>query len=120
MAYELLNEPWVGDHVGNINLILEGGKAEAEVGKYMQRMHDIVRSVDPDTLVLYAPAEVNNRAMRSVGYEKGFLPEAGMAYHVYCIVGTDGPGPTTPAELKLCHFNDGHLMQQRQDDVKRL
>jgi len=73
----------------------------------MQRMHDIIRSVDNDTLVLYAPAEVNNRAMRKVGYEQGFLPEAAMAYHIYCIVGTDGDGPTNPLLKDLCHFNDG-------------
>lgn len=120
MAYELLNEPWVGDHVGHPALLLKSGVAEAEVGKYMQRMHDVVRSVDPDTLVLYAPAEVNNRIMRRVGYEQGFLPEAGMAYHVYCIVGTDGDGPTSLPLKELCHFNDGFSLKQREADLFRL
>jgi len=120
MAYELMNEPWIGDHVGHPRLLLEGGRAEVEVGKYMQRMHDIVRAEDPDTLVLYAPAEVNNRAMRRVGYEHGFLPEAAMAYHVYCIVGTDGDGPTTMPLKELCHFNDGFQLTQREKDLRRL
>jgi len=120
IAYELMNEPWVGDHVGNFDLILHGGKAEEQVGKYMQRMYDIVKAVDPETLVLFAPAEVNNRAMRRVGYEEGFLPEAGMAYHVYCIVGTDGDGPTTLPLKGLCHFNDHFQMKQRETDLRRL
>jgi endoglycosylceramidase len=120
MAYELLNEPWIGDHVANPSLLLKAGAAEAEVGKYMTKMHDVVRAVDPDTLVLYAPAEVNNRAMRRVGYEAGFLPEAAMAYHVYCVVGTDGDGPTTPLLKELCHFNDGFSLKQRDADLQRL
>merc|ERR1712039_1080110 len=90
------------------------------VGEYMQRMHDVVRSVDPDTLILYAPAEVNNRAMRSVGYQHGFLPDAGMAFHVYCVVGTDAGGPTNPISKELCHLNDGFSMKTRQDDLHRL
>jgi len=69
---------------------------------------------------MYAPAEVNNRAMRPVGYEKGWLPEAAMAYHVYCIVGTDGDGPTNPILKELCHFNDGFTMKQREKDLRRL
>jgi len=120
MAYELLNEPWVGDHVGNPLLLLKGGRAEEEVAKYMQRMHDVVRSVDPDTLIMYAPAEVNNRIMRRVGYEKGFLPEAAMAYHVYCVVGTDGDGPTSWFEKQLCHTNDHFSLNQRAKDIARL
>merc|ERR1712048_1405913 len=120
MAYELLNEPWVGDHVGHPSLLLKGGRAEEEVGKYMQRMHDVVRSVDPETLVMYAPAEVNNRIMRRVGYEKGFLPGAAMAYHVYCVVGTDGDGPTSWFEKQLCHANDHFSLNQRAKDLRRL
>jgi len=120
MAYELLNEPWVGDHVGHPSLLLKGGRAEEEVGKYMQRMHDVVRSVDPETLVMYAPAEVNNRIMRRVGYEKGFLPGAAMAYHVYCVVGTDGDGPTSWFEKQLCHANDHFSLNQRAKDLARL
>jgi len=120
MAYELLNEPWLGDHVHDPLLLLEGGRAEKEVGKYMQRMHDIVKAADPNGMVLYAPAEVNNRAMRHVGYDAGFLPEAAMSYHVYCVVGTDGDGPTNPILKELCHFNDGFQMKHREQDLRRL
>eukprot|EP00930_Biecheleria_cincta_P034386 TRINITY_DN23774_c0_g1_i1.p1 TRINITY_DN23774_c0_g1~~TRINITY_DN23774_c0_g1_i1.p1 ORF type:complete len:489 (+),score=85.84 TRINITY_DN23774_c0_g1_i1:60-1526(+) len=120
LAYELLNEPWVGDHVTHPSLLLETGKAEAEVGKYMQRMHDVVRAIDEHALILFSPAEVNNRLMRRVGYETGFLEGAGMAYHVYCLTGTDGDGPTTWYAKQLCHFNDGNQLKQRESDLKRL
>jgi hypothetical protein len=91
LAYEMLNEPWVGDYISNPELLLESGKAEKEtVGLYMERIHAVIRKNDPDTPIMYSPAEVNNRVMRKVGYEAGFLPGEPMAFHIYCLTGTDG------------------------------
>lgn len=121
LAYEILNEPWYGDYIKNPALILESGKAEKEtVGPFMERMHGIIRSNDAKTPVLYAPAELNNRFMRHVGYEKGFLEGEPMAFHVYCITGTDGDGPTSPFDIDICHFNDDFQLDHRASDLKRL
>ena len=175
LAYELLNEPWMGDVLTTPSLLLEAGAAEKlSVGPFMERMHGAVRQSDPDTPVLYrcvppdptqirlrsnsapaqiplrshsdptqiplrsrqipllppdcdasllhvhSPAELNNRLMRRVGYEEGFLPGEPMAFHVYCLTGTDGDGPTTPLAKELCHFNDGFQLTQRTDDLRRL
>jgi endoglycosylceramidase len=121
LAYELLNEPWVGDHVKHPDLLLEAGVAEKQnLAGFMTRIHDVIRAEDPDTLTLYAPAEINNRAMRRVGYEEGFLPGEPMAFHVYCLTGTDGDGPTTPFTKELCKFNDGDQIGQRSSDLRRL
>ena len=93
LFYELLNEPWLGDHVGDPLLLLKGGEAERKaVGPYMKKMESIVHENDPLTPVLFSPGELNNRLMRSVGYDEGFLSGNPMAFHVYCVVGTDGPG----------------------------
>jgi hypothetical protein len=79
------------------------------VAAFMERMHGIIRQNDADTMVccpfppciltansllqtLFAPAEINNRLMRHVGYKAGFLPGEPMAFHTYCLTGTDGPG----------------------------
>ena len=84
-----MNEPWVGDHVKHPDLILKSGAAERErVGPYMRRAHAQIRKNDPSTLTLFAPAEINNRLMRSVGYESGDLPGDAMAFHTYCVTGT--------------------------------
>ena len=121
LAYEMLNEPWIGDYISHPELLLESGKAEKEtVGPFMERIHAIIRDNDKDTPIMYAPAEVNNRAMRSVGYEDGFLAGEPMAFHTYCITGTDGAGPTTPATIELCHFNDDFQLNTREKDLKRL
>eukprot|EP00656_Telonema_subtile_P057434 TRINITY_DN9447_c0_g1_i2.p1 TRINITY_DN9447_c0_g1~~TRINITY_DN9447_c0_g1_i2.p1 ORF type:complete len:288 (+),score=63.89 TRINITY_DN9447_c0_g1_i2:261-1124(+) len=121
LFYEIMNEPWAGDIVEHPSLLLEAGKAEqGPLGSFMQRMHGIIRKNDPDTMVLYSPAEVNNRLMRKVGYQTGFLPGEPMTFHTYCITGTDGPGPTTPKTIALCHFNDGFQLKQRESDLKRL
>jgi hypothetical protein len=46
-------------------------------------------------------------ACSSVGYADGFLRGEPMAFHAYCITGTDGDGPTTAVTKALCHANDG-------------
>ena len=121
LAYELLNEPWLGDYVKDPSIFLEAGAAEKKtVGPFMQRMHARVRDEDPDTPTLFSPAEINNRFMRRVGYEEGFLPGEPMAFHVYCITGTDGDGPTTPITKGICHFNDAFQLTQRTSDLRRL
>ncbi len=43
-----------------------------------------------------------------------------MAFHTYCITGTDGAGPTTPATIELCHFNDDFQLETREKDLQRL
>ncbi len=101
LAYELMNEPWIGDYIQYPGLLLKAGAAEKlNVGLYMQRTHGIVREHDEHTPVLFSPAELNNRAFRRVGYEKGFLPGEPMAFHVYCAVGTDGDGTITTNRLE--------------------
>lgn len=118
LAYELLNEPWVGDHIENPRLLLQAGAAEKEtVGPFMQRAEKAIRAIDPDTRLLFAPAEVNNRFMRPVGYNSSFMPGEPMAFHVYCITGTDAAGPTTPLTKELCHVNDGFQVETRWHDL---
>lgn len=123
LAYELMNEPWFGDLLKHPTLLLGGAAERGGVGEYMSRMHKVVRAADPDTLVLFAPAELNNRLMRKVGYEAGFLNDpagAAMAWHIYCITGTDAAGPTTWFTKALCHVNDGLQKSKRDADVRRL
>ena len=75
LAYEMLNEPWNGDWISDPAILYKQGLAETKnVGPFMQMTHDTIRAVDPNTPTLYAPAELNNRLMRSVGYDSGFLP----------------------------------------------
>ena len=121
LAYEMMNEPWVGDHVLHPSLLLKSGVAEKKnVGPFMERIHSAIRRIDKTTMVMYAPAEVNNRLMRHVGYETGFLPGEPMAFHVYCLTGTDGDGPTTNIAKEICHYNDAFQLDIRREDLQRL
>ena len=121
LAYELLNEPHLGDMWAHPRLALEPGLAErVSVGPFMQRMHRIVRSVDATTPILFSPAELNNRLGRSVGYDAAFLPGEPMAFHIYCLTGTDAAGPTTPLTKALCHIVDHHQIDTRTADLRRL
>ena len=120
LAYEIINEPWFGDHVKDLSLLLEGGKGELNIMPFYERIHKIIRKEDPNTLILYSPIEMNNRLMRNVGFPTGFLPNEPMAFHVYCLMGTDSAGPVTFLEKAVCHANDFFQVNQRQYDLKRL
>ena len=121
LAYELLNEPWIGDYIKHPDLLLKAGSAEKlNVGVYMKRAHAKVRENDKETPVLFSPAELNNRAFRQVGYNRGFLHGEPMAFHVYCLVGTDGDGPDNPFEIEICKLDDNFTLSQRNKDLLRL
>ena len=124
LLYEMMNEPWVGDHVSRPALLLQQGLAEQRtVGPWMRKMHETIRRFDPSTPVLFSPAEVNNRLMRPVGYENGFLGDprgTAMAFHTYCVIGTDAAGPVGMFQKALCHTNDGLQLSRRVEDLARL
>ena len=69
------------NYIKHPDLLLKAGSAEKlNVGVYMKRAHAKVR--ENDKAVLFSPAELNNRAFRKVGYNRGFLPGEPMAFHV--------------------------------------
>lgn len=127
LAYEILHAPWVGDHLSEPLLISTSGAAEqGPVGSFMQRAHSELRVADPHTLVLYSPAELTDRLMRTVGYEQGFLDDplrTAMAFRVSCdIAGTAGGGSPEPSLLSaaLCDTSVGVQLSRRDDDLRRL
>ena len=120
IAYEMLNEPWFGDIIDKPELFLKAGVGENAITNFYERIHSIIRSEDPDTPVLFAPIEMNNRMMRNVGFKEGFLPNEPMAFHVYCITGTDSDGPSSKFTKALCHLNDYFQVKPREEDLRRL
>ena len=69
LAYELLNEPWIGDYIKHPDLLLKAGGAEKlNVGVYMkERMQRCGKTTRETPVLLFSPAELNNRAFRQVG-----------------------------------------------------
>ena len=59
LAYELLNEPWVGDSIEHPDYLLQPGKADAaQLAPFYARLHAAIRRHDNDTLLLYSGMEV--------------------------------------------------------------
>lgn len=51
---------------------------------------------------------------------RGYDSKQAMAFHNYCLFGTDGPGPTPGAERRLCNVTDGSNIAARVLDRRRL
>ena len=47
LGYELMNEPWAGDHLGNPSLMLPGVSDRVNLAPFYERMHKAIREVTP-------------------------------------------------------------------------
>ena len=111
-AYEILNEPWYGE-IPILNDNLPGGVDGYSVNdtlyfakynvKNLQNklniaIHNAIRSIDKDTILLFEPAAGGSRYdIMPSGFTKGpggnaFNDRQAFAYHLYCANATNG-GP---------------------------
>ena len=54
-GYEIMNEPWAGDIVSDLSLMLPGVAGRRNLGPAWERAHSAIREVDDDTLLFYEP-----------------------------------------------------------------
>jgi len=126
LAYELLNEPWVGDSIEHPDYLLQPGKADAaQLAPFYARLHAAIRQHDNDTMLLYSGVEVGDRLTTAVGFEAGpgghgYDAKQALVLHNYCAIGTDGKGPAGVPQRALCDVTDGKTFLARAKDAARL
>lgn len=59
LAYELLNEPWIGGAVEHPQLLLDPSRADRlQLAPFYENLHHAIRQFDNDTLLLYSGMEL--------------------------------------------------------------
>ncbi len=126
IAYELLNEPWVGDSVEHPEFLLDPSKADlAQLEPFYRKLHTAIRQHDNDTVLLYSGMEIGDRLATAVGFTSGpggagYETKQGLVMHNYCAIGTDGAGPANGTQRAFCDVTDGLTFAARDKDAKRL
>eukprot|EP00040_Diaphanoeca_grandis_P013231 m.66948 g.66948 ORF g.66948 m.66948 type:complete len:507 (+) comp23747_c1_seq1:60-1580(+) len=126
LAYELMNEPWVGDAIEHPEYLIEPFKADfAELAPFYARLHTVIRAVDNNTMLFYSGMEVGDRLTTPVGFKTGpggdgYNDKQALVMHNYCIIGTDGNGPEPGLQRDFCNVSDGLTFRQRSKDRTRL
>jgi len=126
LGYELLNEPWMGDHVKNPDWIISPHKADAvNLFPFYQRLHKAIREVDDQHIIFYSGVELSNRFMQHTSFSVGpggheFDDRQSFVFHDYCVFGTDGPGPPAGLPRVLCNGTDQTTVKVRAQDSRRL
>lgn len=102
LGYELINEPWFGDTVGNPWLYVELGKTDKEfLQPLYQKVAPRIRKLDPTIPIFFEPSTPNFR----VGFTELPLgdndPNQVFSYHIYCTQGTSF------VQKAICKIADG-------------
>jgi len=60
LAYELVNEPWVGDGFEHPELLVPGVADKKNLEPFYKLLNDAIRAVDDETILFYEPATGGN------------------------------------------------------------
>merc|ERR1719502_1167966 len=86
IGYELLNEPWAGDHLRNPSLMLPGVADKQNLAPFYEAMHAAVRKADNQRLVMFEPIPWDNWASAGFSEVPGgatYRNRSVLAYHYY-------------------------------------
>jgi endoglycosylceramidase len=128
LAYELVNEPWVGDTFADPTLIVPSVADKKNLAPFYDRLADGIRSVDPDTIIFYEPSTGGNiQDTFESGFDAGpggteFDDRNAMSYHVYCPMLQTDIGDASKSKLveKVCEKASGWQIGVKGKDVSRL
>ncbi|XP_074652974.1 endoglycoceramidase-like [Tubulanus polymorphus] len=97
LGYELINEPWAGDVLHQPSLFLPGNAGRRNLLPAYELLHDAIRSVDQQTIVLFEPVTwgvIFNGKYAGSGFSHvpggaAYRNRTALSYHMYCWVLTD-------------------------------
>jgi len=128
LAYELVNEPWVGDTWKHPELIVPTVSDKKVLQPFYDTLAGAIREVDPETIIFYEPSTGGNiQDTFETGFTSGpggndFDAKNALSYHVYCPPLQTDIGTASKSKLvsKACIKASDWQIGVRGKDVKRL
>eukprot|EP00742_Colponemidia_sp_Colp-10_P002113 GILJ01002256.1.p1 GENE.GILJ01002256.1~~GILJ01002256.1.p1 ORF type:complete len:547 (-),score=92.28 GILJ01002256.1:661-2214(-) len=120
LGYELINEPWWGNHYGNPGLIIPSVADKKNLVPMYKKAHAAIRSVDNNHIIFYEPVVAFDQ-FTPVGFTEGpggeeYNDRQAFSYHIYCLQDKSGD----PVSRKLCNVLEKGMLKPRIADAKRL
>jgi len=121
LAYEILNEPWVGNIFVDPTLLLPFGKGDKQnlVPLYTE-VNNYIRKADNNHIIMFEPMTSD---FQIIGFDHGpsgqreYLNREVFSYHIYCAY-LDSHGD--PKSKFFCELFDDTWFRWRYETVKRL
>lgn len=106
LGYELMNEPWVGDHVANPTLLIPG-IAGRNLAKPYKTLAKAIREIDNETAIFFEPVTwgmIFSGRVAGTGFAAAPDPNSVLAYHYYCwfAAGGNDSAPYPPMKKAAC------------------
>lgn len=137
IGYDLLNEPLNGNFYEEWKRLLPGYLDINILQPMYQSLHDVIRAVDPDAIIMYEPAPFPStypsnipvlHGVHPLGFTEGPAKEDkahhALSYHVYscgfAVQDCNRQGDPTSADCEVCDKYARDAITTRNDDVKKL
>lgn len=120
LGYELINEPFAGNFwTKPQRLIISGYADEENIMPAYKKLHEYIRAVDDDTIILYEPMVSD---IWSVGFKEGpggkaYDNRQAFSYHVYCF---DVDKSGDPKSKFICKTFDDAIFNWRTETSKSI
>lgn len=107
LAYELINEPWLGDIYANVSLLIPGEADRTNLQPFYDTVSESLRETDPDTILFFEPATGGNildAPPTGLSHPPGGMQHAGksaLSYHIYCLL-LEADMPVNPVSCSFC------------------
>ena len=100
LAYELLNEPWVGDHIGHpLRLVHPALADNASLAPFYDAIAAGIAAIEDDAhIVAFSGAELGDRLLTRVGFEHPYTP-AGVGHNRSALIVHDCCNFGTPVVI---------------------
>jgi len=137
LGYDLVNEPLNGNFFENVELLVPGFADKTLLQPMYQSLHTVIRSVDPDAIIMYEPTPFPDTYPANVPFEHGVHPvgftsgpaqgdvaHQALSYHHYSCgfadPSCDRKGDTKSSDCPACDKMATAAVNTRQSDAARL
>jgi endoglycosylceramidase len=124
LAYELINEPWLGDVFNDPDLLIPGVSDAKNLQPFYAALTAAIRAVDNDTMIFFEPATGGNLLDATpAGFSAAPDANAALSGHIYCpLIESDMPYENVSqawSDYEFCQGLNALQVDVRYGDARR-